>query len=67
MSDDTTYRIFQAGQAYRVRIARLGSFTQEADGFSSLADATSWVAQAKFLASIREQKEPRVSARLRVI
>ena len=36
---DTTYQIFQDGQTYKVRITRLGEFAQEADGFSSHADA----------------------------
>ena len=42
---DTTYQIFQDGQTYKVRITRLGEFAQEADGFSSFADAASWVAR----------------------
>ena len=42
---DTTYQIFQDGQTYKVRITRLGEFVQETDGFSSYADAASWVAQ----------------------
>lgn len=62
---DTTHQIFQDGQTYRVRITRLGNFIQEADGFSSYADAASWIAQDKRLATINEQKEPMVSAHLR--
>jgi hypothetical protein len=38
---DTTYQILQDGQTYKVRITRLGEFAQEADGFSSYADAAS--------------------------
>jgi hypothetical protein len=55
---DTTYEIFQDGDAYKVRITRLGNFIQEADGFASYADATSWVAQAKRIAGIDETEEP---------
>ena len=65
--NDTTYEIFQDGQAYKVRITRLGNFIQEADGFSSRSDAASWIAQAKRLATISEQKEPMTSAHLKVI
>jgi hypothetical protein len=63
---DTTYQIFQDGQTHKVRITRLGEFVQEADGFSSYADAASWVAQDRRIAVIEEQKEPMPSARLRV-
>jgi hypothetical protein len=59
--------IFQDGQAYKVRITRLGNFVQEADGFSSYLDAESWVAQDRRIAVIEEQKEPRPSAHLRVV
>ena len=65
--DDTTYEIYQDGQAYKVRITRLGNFIQEAEGFSSRSDAVSWVAQAKRLAIIDKQKEPIASAHLRVV
>ena len=53
--DDTTYEIYQDGQAYKVRTTRLGNFIQEAEGFSSRSDAVYWVAQAKRLAIIDEQ------------
>ena len=52
---DTTYQIFQDGQTYKVRITRLGEFVQEADGFSSYADAASWVAQDRRIAVIEEK------------
>ncbi len=64
---DTTYHISQDGQTYKVRITRLGNFIQEADGFSSYADAASWIAQDKRLATISEQKEPIASAHLRAV
>lgn len=64
---DTAYQIFRVGQTYKVRITRLGNFIQEADGFSSYADAASWITQDKRLATINEQKEPMVSAHLRDI
>jgi hypothetical protein len=64
---DTSYEIFHERQTYKVRITRLGCFIQEADGFSSYADAASWVAQAERLAIMKEQKEPITSAHLRVI
>jgi hypothetical protein len=64
---DTTYDIFADGQTYKVRITRLGNFIQEAAGFSSQADAASWVSQAQRLAIIDEQKEPKASAQLRVV
>ena len=43
---DTIYEIFEDAQAYRVRISRLGEFVQQAEGFSSRADAEAWIAQA---------------------
>jgi hypothetical protein len=64
---DTTYQIFQERQTYKVRITRLGNFAQEADGFSSFADATSWVAQAKRLATRDEGQEPLAPPHLRVV
>jgi hypothetical protein len=45
--NETIRQIFQEGDVYKVRITRLGEFIQEADGFSSYADAASWVAQAE--------------------
>ena len=65
--NDTMHQIFQDGDAYKVRITRLGEFMQEADGFSSYADAASWVAQNRRIAVIEEQKEPMPSAHLRVV
>jgi hypothetical protein len=65
---DTTYQIFRdGGEAYKVRITRLGNFIQEADGFSSRADAESWVAQAQRISVIDEQQEPITPAHLRVV
>jgi hypothetical protein len=64
---DTTYEIFQDGENYKVRITRLGNFIQEADGFSSRADAASWVAQAQRLADRDEQHEPTAPPHLRVV
>jgi hypothetical protein len=66
--NDTTYQIFQDGQAYKVRITRVGNFIQEADGFESLADAASWVAQAKRLGAVRaEKQEPMARPHFRVV
>jgi hypothetical protein len=63
---DTTYQIFQDGQAYKVRITRVGHFIQEADGFSSYRDAASWVAQAERFGAVRaEQQKPISSPYLR--
>jgi hypothetical protein len=45
--NDTIHQIFQDGDAYKVRITRLGELAQEADGFSSYADAASWIAQVR--------------------
>jgi hypothetical protein len=55
---DTTYEVFQDGRAFKVRITRLGNFIQEADGFSSKADATSWIAQHQRLVVIDKRQEP---------
>jgi hypothetical protein len=64
---DTTYQIFQDGDAYNVRITRLGNFIQEADGFASHADAASWIAQAQRIAVIDEKQEPIDPPHLRVV
>jgi hypothetical protein len=65
---DTIYEIFQDADAYKVRITRLGEFIQEADGFSSHADAASWIAQAKRLGSVKaEQQKPISSPYMRVV
>jgi hypothetical protein len=65
---DTTHQIFQDGQAYKVRITRLGDFIQEAEGFSSRADAESWIAQALRLGAIRACQQKRIySPHLRVV
>ena len=64
---DTSYQIFQDGDAYKVKITRLGTFIQEAGRFSSRADAKSWIAQDQRIATIDEQKEPIASAHLRLI
>ena len=64
---DTTYAIYQEAQTFKVRITRLGNFIQEADGFSSFADAASWVAQAQRLAGIDEGREPIAAPHLRVV
>jgi hypothetical protein len=66
--NDTIHQIFQDGNAYKVRITRLGEFAQEADGFSSYADAASWVAQAQRLGAVRaEQQKPTSSPHMRVV
>jgi hypothetical protein len=65
---DTTYEVFQDEQAYRVRISRLGEFVQEAEGFSSRADAEAWIAQAQRLGVVRAgQQKPIISSHLRVV
>jgi hypothetical protein len=64
---DTTYQIYQEAQTFKVRITRLGNFIREADGFSSFADAASWVAQAQRLAGIDEEREPIAPPHLRVV
>jgi len=66
--NDTIHQIFQDGDAYKVRITRLDEFMQEADGFSSHADAASWIAQARRLDSVRaEQQKPISSPHMRVV
>ena len=66
--NDPIHQIFQDGDAYKVRITRLGEFIQEADGFSSYADAASWIAQAQRLGSVRaEQQKPISSPYMRVV
>lgn len=65
---DTAFQIYQTGQTYKVRITRLGNLVQEAEGFSSRADAASWVAQAQRLDVVRgEQQEPKDTPHLRGI
>jgi hypothetical protein len=64
---DTKYEIFQNGDSYKVRITRLGNFIQDAEGFASQADAESWIAQDRRIGVIDEQKEPAISAHLRVV
>jgi len=65
---DTIYGIFEDAQAYRVRISRLGEFVQQAEGFSSRADAEAWIAQAQRLGVIRaDQQKPIRSPHLRVV
>ena len=66
--NDTKHQIFQDGDLYKVRITRLGEFPQEADGFSSSADAASWVAQAQRLGSVRaERQKPITSPYMRLV
>jgi hypothetical protein len=66
--NDTIHEIFQDGDAYKVRITRLGEFIQEAAGFSSYADAASWIAQAERLGSVRAaQQKPISSPYMRVV
>jgi hypothetical protein len=68
LMNDTIHQILQDETAYKVRITRLGEFTQEADGFSSYADAASWIAQAQRLGSVRaEQQKPVSSPHMRVV
>jgi hypothetical protein len=57
--NDTIHQIFQDGDAYKIRITRLGEFMQEADGFSSYANAASWIAQAQRLGSVRAEQQSR--------
>ena len=65
---DATYQVFRDGQAYKVRITRLGNFVEEADGFSSLKDAKSWIAQAGRLDAVRAgQQPPIISPHLREV
>jgi hypothetical protein len=64
---DTSYEIFGAGGSYKVRITRLGKFIEEADGFSSRADAASWIVQDQRLAIIDERREPMSPPHLRVV
>ncbi|WP_428487741.1 hypothetical protein [Rhodopila sp.] len=64
---DTAYEILQDGDVYKIRITRLGSFIQAAGGFSSRADAESWIAQDRRIAVIAEKKEPMASAHLRAV
>jgi hypothetical protein len=65
---DARYQVFQDGETYKVRITCLGRFAQEADGFSSRADAESWIAQAERLDAIRgEQQPPVISPHLREV
>jgi hypothetical protein len=65
---DTTYEVFEDEQAYGVRITRLGEFVQEAEGFSSRADAEAWIAQAERLGIIRAgQQKPIYSPHLRAV
>jgi hypothetical protein len=65
---DTVHQIFQDGDVYKVRITRLGEFMQEADGFSSYADAAAWIAQAQRLGSVRaEQQKPISSPHMKVV
>ncbi len=66
--NDTIYQIFQEGDAYKVLITRLGELRQEADGFTSYADAASWIAQAKRLGCVRAEKQkPMSSLNMRVV
>jgi len=59
VGSDTTYHVFEDAGAYKVRITRLGNLVQEAAGFTSRADAESWIAQAKRLGAIRAgQQKP---------
>ena len=65
---DTTYHVFEGEKAYKVRITRLGSFIQEAESFSSFADAASWVAQAQRFGAVRAgYQEPTVRPHFRVV
>jgi hypothetical protein len=65
---DTRYQIFQEADAYKVRITRLGSLVQQADGFESRVDAESWIAQAKRFGAVRAgQPKPINSPHLKVV
>ena len=65
-SPDTKYEIIQEG-AYKVRITRLGEFVQEADGFSTRADAASWIAEDQRIAGMDERVAPINPPALRVV
>ena len=64
---DTTYIIIKDGDGYKVEIKRLGGFVREAAGFTSIADATSWVAQDQRFGVIDGGKEPIAPPHLRVV
>ncbi|WP_428538059.1 hypothetical protein [Rhodopila sp.] len=64
---NTTYEIIKDGDRYKVQIKRLGEFVHEADGFASIFDGKSWVAQDEHLAVIDEQQEPVAPPHLRVV
>ena len=64
---DTTYQVIQDGDGYKVQIKRLGEFVREAGGFTSIADANSWVAQDQRLAVRDERQEPVAPPHLRVV
>ena len=64
---DTTYAIIKDGDGYKVEIKRLGGFVREAGGFTSIADATSWVAQDQRFAVRDEGQEPIAPPHLRVV
>jgi len=67
-SSDTTYQVYEDAGVFKVRIARLGSFAQEADGFTSHADADSWIAQAKRLGAVRAgQQKPVDSPYVKIV
>jgi hypothetical protein len=64
---DTTYTIIKDGDGYKVEIKRLGGFVREAGGFTSIADATSWVAQDQRFAARDERQEPIAPPHLRIV
>ena len=66
-SSDTKYEIIEEGGAYKVRITRLGEFVQEADGFSTRADAASWIAEDQRIAGMDEGVAPVNPPALRVV
>jgi hypothetical protein len=67
VSTDSNYEIVGDGDAFRVKITRLGALVQEADGFSSRADAASWVAEDQRLATMDERIARKDPPALRVV
>jgi hypothetical protein len=64
---DTTYTIIKDGSSYKVEIKRLGGFVREAGGFTSIANATSWVAQDQRFAARDEEREPIAPPHLQLV
>ena len=65
--NDTTYQVLQAGDAYKIRIKRMGEFVEEADGFASIADANAWIAEDQRMAVRDDQQKPITPPHLRTV